>query len=185
MTLLNGLFMVSLFRLIALKRSKLTMKHLVVLLSPLNMNGGFPLSAPWAGLVMMLILCASWPAWLVVVLISSPCSAMVVWMDNWGWVAAAGVVLRGIVMPCSTVASIWGRMGSCSSKEWVPWRVAMWWIPPARISSCCCSIVVWRVGLKCSGLTWSGCCGSDSIYQPSVRGVLIIPHWFVYQPFSL
>ena len=177
--------MVSLFRLIALKRSKLTMKCWVVLLSPSNMNGGFPLSAPWAGLVMTLILCVSWLAWPVVVLISSCCSDILVLMDSWGWVAAAGVVSRGIGMPCSMAASIWGRMDSCSLNEWVPWRVAMWWIPPARISSCCCSTVVWRVGLKCSGLTWSGCCGSDSIHQPSMRGAWIISFWVVYQPFSL
>ena len=185
MTLLNGLFIVSLFRLIALKRSKLTMKHRVVFLSPSNIKGGFPLSAPWAGLVITLILCASWLAWPVVVLISSCCSVMSVLMDNWGWVAAAGVVSRGMGMPRSTAASIWGRIGSCSWNEWVPWRVAMWWIPPERISSSCCSIAVWRVGLKCSGATWSGCCGSDSIHQPSTRGAWMIPFWVVYQPFSL
>jgi len=60
------------------------MNLLVVLLYPLKIGGGFPLRAPLAGLVMILILCASCPICPVAMLISSYCAAIVVWMDNWG-----------------------------------------------------------------------------------------------------
>jgi len=84
MTLEKGFLMVSFCQLIAFHRSKLFINFLVVLLSPVKMGGGFPLRAPLAGLVMMLILCASCPLCPVATLISSCCAAIVVWMDSWG-----------------------------------------------------------------------------------------------------
>ena len=60
----RGFFIVSLCRLSNCQRSKLFMNFLLVFLSPVNIRGGFPLSAPLEG-VMMLILCASACAWLL------------------------------------------------------------------------------------------------------------------------
>jgi len=117
--------MVSLCQLIAFQRSKLLINFLVVLLSPVKMGGGFPLRAP-LGLVMTLILCASCSLCPVATLISSCCAVIVVWMDNWGRIAAAGIVSRGILMPCWTAVLIWGRIGVCSVNGLLPWRVAMW-----------------------------------------------------------
>jgi len=105
-------------------------------------------------LVIMLILCVSCPVCPVATLISPCCPAIVVLMDNWGCMAVAGVVSRGMGIPCWTAASIWGRIGLCSVNGLLPWRVAMWWIPPASTSSSGdSSMAVWSVGLKCSGLT--------------------------------
>jgi len=84
MTLEKGFLMVLFCWLIAFQRSKLFINFLVVLLSPVKVGGGFPLRAPLAGLVMTLILCASYPLCPVVTLISSCCAAIVVWMDSWG-----------------------------------------------------------------------------------------------------
>jgi len=84
MTLEKGFLIMSFCRLSAFQRSKLFINFLVVLLSPLKMGGGFPLSAPLVGLVMTLILCPSCALYPVATLISSPCPAIVVLMDNWG-----------------------------------------------------------------------------------------------------
>ena len=70
--------MVSLFALSKRQRSKLFINFRLVFLSPVNMIGGFPLSAPLEGLVMMLILCASACAWPVATLMSSCCPSIVV-----------------------------------------------------------------------------------------------------------
>jgi len=94
-----GRFMVSLFLLIILQSWNASKNFLLSWQFPLNMNGGFPLSAPllW---VMTLILGA-----VAAVSPTLVCSVI-------GGSAAAGAVCRGISMPCSTAASIWGRMGS-------------------------------------------------------------------------
>jgi len=99
-------------------------KVLLLDLSPLKIGGGFPLNVPLVLWVMTLMLdcgCPSGPA-----IVVSICSAIVVWIDNWGWTAPAGIVSRGIGIPWWTAASIWGRIGACSVNGWLPWRVVMW-----------------------------------------------------------
>jgi len=95
-----GRFMVSLFLLIILQSWNVSKNFLLSWRFPSNMNGGFPLSAPllWAMMLMLGAVAAASPTLV--------CSAI------GGNTAAARVVCRGISMPCSTVASIWGRMGS-------------------------------------------------------------------------
>ena len=125
MTLEKGFLMISFCQLSALQRLKLFMNFLVVLLSPVKMGGGFPLRAPLLGLLMTLILCVSCSVCPVAMLISSCCPTIVVLMDNWGCMAVAGIVSRGIGIPCWTADSIWGRIGFCSVNGLLPWRVAI------------------------------------------------------------
>ena len=105
------------------------------------------MSAPLALLAMTFILgvLAAAP---VAVFISVGCSVIA---GPVGSTAVAGGILTGMLVPWDTTRSISGRIGSWGESGWVPWSVAMWWIPPARVSS-------W--GSKYSSCSVAAVCGS-------------------------
>jgi len=95
-------------------------------LSPSNGAGGVPLSPPLVDTATVIVC----PLWL-----TDACAGCNMGMYSrvlepeiatvMG-AAATGGMSRGIWSPDSTAASIWGRIGSCVSKDCGPWSVAMW-----------------------------------------------------------
>ena len=151
---------------------KSTINLWLLSLSPSNIGGGVPLSLPLVDAAATVMVYPVLPVAAATCTGAAPpapcpdppCVAMLAGMyarvfgpedatitgafDMSGcWVGstdAAGAVSTAMVMPWEAASSIWGRMGSCGVNGVTPWSVAMWWRPPASVSS-------WLVLGACSG----------------------------------